>query len=65
VLSVLAEASSFPSGLKATPLTSDVCSWSVRMAWPFETSHSLMLLSTLAEASSFPSGLKASDVIKL
>ncbi len=57
MLSSLPQASSFPSGLKATLLTEPLCN--VDWGRPVGTSHSRTVPSPLAEASSVPSGLKA------
>src|SRR5947209_5603365 len=62
VLSVLAEASVFPSGLNATEYTSDVCPLRVARSLPVFASHSLIVWSHLPEASVLPSGLNATEV---
>ena len=60
VLSLLPDASSFPSGENTTDLTLE-CSLSVRSARPLATSQSLMVWSSLPEASMCPSGENATD----
>jgi len=59
VLSALAVASSRPSGLNATPLTSLVWPVRVRRCSPVAGSHSRAVPSALAVASIRPSGLNA------
>src|SRR5262249_43407913 len=56
VPSVADEASSRPSGLKASPAVAPVCPRSVSVSWPFAVSHILMVWSSLAEARRLPSG---------
>ena len=62
-LSSPALASSFPSGLNATPRTTSV--WPVRMPtfWPVARCHSRTALSSPALASRRPSGLNATALI--
>src|SRR5205814_191782 len=58
--SSLAEASCFPSGLKASADTGPVCPLYVTTGCLLATSQTVTVPSSLAEASDFPSGLNAS-----
>ena len=57
VLSALAEASSFPSGLMCTEEMIFLCPSNVLIKAPSDRLHNLMVSSKLAETNSFPSGL--------
>src|SRR5277367_5538803 len=59
VSSYEADASSLPSGEKATALTPEICPSSVCSGVPEPASQSLTVLSYEADASSLPSGEKA------
>jgi hypothetical protein len=65
VLSVLAEARVFPSGLKLTLMTQLLCPLRVVISFFVSRFHSLMVLSVLAEARVFPSGLKVTLMTSL
>src|SRR5262245_9669772 len=59
VPSILAEASSLPSGLKTTETVPHALR--VDVFFPLATSHTRIVSSMLPEASDLPSGLKATD----